>query len=113
MKTAKWAVALAWCGAAALVLVGVAYAADGKAVFEAQKCGMCHAVSTAGIEATTKSEKMKGPDLAGTVQAHEAGWVAKYLKKEVDLEGKKHPKELKSTEEEVAALVAWLETQKK
>jgi cytochrome c2 len=113
MKTGKLAVTLAWCGAAALVLAGVAYAADGKAVFEAQKCGMCHAVSTAGIEATTKSEKMKGPDLAGCVQAHEAGWVAKYLKKEVDIEGKKHPKEFKGTEEEFTALVAFLEAQKK
>ena len=36
---------------------------DGKAIFLAQKCNTCHSVSTEGIAATTKSEKMKGPDL--------------------------------------------------
>ena len=38
---------------------------DGKQIFLAQKCNLCHAVSPAGIAATTKSEKMKGPDLVG------------------------------------------------
>ena len=88
-------------------------AADGKEVFLAQKCNTCHAVSTAGIEATTKSEKMKGPDLVGVVQAHDATWVADFIQKKIDKEGKKHTKEYKGTAEELAAIVAWLETQKK
>src|SRR6185312_3676763 len=40
-----------------------AAAPDGKALFLAQKCNMCHNVPAAGIERTVKSEKMAGPDL--------------------------------------------------
>jgi cytochrome c2 len=102
----------------ALVLVGAALTApasavDGKAIFLAQKCETCHAVSTAGIEATTKSDKMKGPDLVGTVQAHDRTWVTEYIKKAVDKDGKKHVKEFKGTDEELNAVVDFLEAQKK
>ena len=45
--------------------VGAADEAPGKAAFVANKCNLCHAVSSAAVEATTKSEKMKGPDLKG------------------------------------------------
>jgi hypothetical protein len=31
---------------------------DGKEIFLAQKCDLCHTVSSAGIEAKTKSDKM-------------------------------------------------------
>jgi mono/diheme cytochrome c family protein len=88
-------------------------AADGKEVFLAQKCNMCHGVSTAGIEATTKSEKMKGPDLVGVMQAHDAAWVKDYITKKIDKDAKKHTKEFKGTPEELDALIAFLEAQKK
>ena len=55
-----------------------------QAVFLAQKCNTCHAVSSAGIEATTKSEKMKGPDLVGVVPKKGEEWTGKYLRKEID-----------------------------
>ena len=87
--------------------------ADGKAVFLAQKCNTCHAVSTAAIEATTKSEKMKGPDLVGVVAEKGEEWTGNYLRKEIDKEGKKHGKEVKLTEEEMKKLLAWLAAQKK
>lgn len=80
--------------------------------FVAQKCNMCHAVSTAGIEAKVKSEKMQGPDLAGISSRHEADWIAKFLRREVQLDGADHKKEFKGTDEELKALIAWLETQK-
>jgi cytochrome c551/c552 len=83
---------------------------DGKAVFEAQKCDLCHSVSSAGIEATTKSDKMKGPDLVNLT--HDAEWLTKYLKKEVDKDGKQHTKPFKGTDEELEALVDWLLAQK-
>jgi mono/diheme cytochrome c family protein len=94
-------------------LRGEAADGDGKAVFLAQKCNMCHGVSTAGIEATTKSDKMKGPDLVGVVAEKGKDWTTKYLKKEVDLDGKKHSKEVKLADAEMATLLSWLETQKK
>ena len=89
-------------------------AADGKAVFQAQKCDTCHAVSTADIAATTKSEKMKGPDLVGVVQAHDRAYVADVVRKKINTsDGKKHVKEWKGTEEELQALIDFLEAQKK
>ncbi|MGE0640667.1 MAG: cytochrome c [Thermoanaerobaculia bacterium] len=90
-----------------------AFAVDGKEVFLAQKCNTCHSISTQGIEATTKSEKMKGPDLVDVVQAHEKSWIADFLHKKVDLEGKKHAKEFKGTDEELNALIDWLWAQTK
>ncbi len=94
--------------------VGAAAATpDGKVVFLAQKCDMCHAVSSAGIEATTKSEKMKGPDLAGACQALDPVWLADFIQKKVDKNGKKHAKEFKGTDEDLAALIAWLNAQTK
>lgn len=100
------------------VLLGLALATaplaaqenDGKAIFEAQKCNLCHSVSTVGIEATTKSDKLKGPDLVDLDQ--EAEWVVKYLKKEADKDGKSHTKPFKGSDEELKALVDWLLEQK-
>lgn len=79
---------------------------DGKEIFLAQKCNLCHAVPPADIEATTKSEKMKGPDLVDLKR--DAEWVEKYVTKKVELNGKLHMKELKGSDEELDALVEWL-----
>jgi len=91
--------------------VAQAQGADGKTVFLAQKCNMCHSVSTAGITATTKSEKMKGPDLVNLKQ--DAKTLTAFLKKTGDINGKKHVKELKGTDDELKAVVTWLLAQKK
>jgi hypothetical protein len=40
-------------------------------------------------------------------------WALKFLHKEVDLDGKKHGKELKLTPEETKTLIDWLAAQKK
>ena len=85
-----------------------AEAADGKEVFLAQKCNLCHAVSSAGIEATTTNEKLKGPDLS-TVEMPDAATLAAYLKQEEMIEGKKHKKKFTGSDEELNALIAWLQ----
>jgi len=85
---------------------------DGKEVFETQKCNLCHDVSTVGIEAKTKSEKLKGPDLVNLADSYEADWIVKYVKKEAELDGKTHKKPFKGTDEELQALVDWLLEQK-
>ena len=90
----------------------VAAAEDGKAVFKAQKCNTCHDVSSAGIAAKTTSEKLKGPDLTGVGKRHDAGWIAKYLKKATTKDGKSHAVPFKGTDEELQALVDWLLEQK-
>ena len=84
----------------------------GKAAFLANKCNMCHGVSSAGIEATTKSAKMKGPDLKGKVAEVGVDWARKFIKKEVDKNGKKHSKEYKGKAEDLDKILTWLESQK-
>ena len=84
---------------------------DGKAIFLAQKCNMCHSVSPAGIEKTTKSEKMAGPDIVNLKT--DAATLTKYLRKQADLNGKKHVKGFTGSDEELGALVAWMLAQKK
>lgn len=84
---------------------------DGKAIFLAQKCNMCHNVPPAGIERTTKSEKMAGPDIVDIKT--DAATLGKILRKQADVNGKKHPKAFTGSDEELGALVAWIQAQKK
>ena len=93
----------------ALLLPAVALAEEpaGKEQFLAHKCNMCHAVPAAEIEATTKSDKMKGPELGGKVEV-EFAKLAAFLRKEADLDGESHKKAFKGTDEELQAIVDWL-----
>jgi len=98
----------------ALASAASAGAADGKELFLAQKCNTCHSIAAAGITATTKSEKMKGPALDGVVAEKGVEWTLKFLHKEVELEGKKHGKDVsKMSADDLKTLVDWLATQKK
>jgi len=83
---------------------------DGKAVFQAQKCDMCHAVKAAGVE---KTGKMVAPDLSGLVGEKGVDWTKKYLSKEVDLNGKKHAKGFTGKPEELDAMLKFLAATKK
>ena len=86
-------------------------AIDGKAVFEAEKCSLCHGVEAAGIQAKTTSDKLKGPDLSG--YKPEAGFDVKaYLHKETEKDGAAHRREFKGTDEELQALLSWLKASK-
>ena len=85
---------------------------DGKQIFLAQKCNLCHSVPPAGITATTKSDKMKGPDLVGESK-RDAKLLNGYLRKTADLNGKKHVKQFTGSDEELGALIAWLQKQEK
>ena len=108
------------CGLVALALAGplaglTAGAAeelpDGRELFAAQKCNMCHAVPQADLVAMVKSKKMKGPDLPA--DSREPDWIERFLKREVQLKGKDHKKEFKGTAEELRAITAWLVTLKR
>lgn len=100
--------------ALAVLLSVPAGAADdgGQAAFLAARCDMCHSVSTAGIEAKTKSESMRGPDLVDLAKTRDAQWLVKYLQREIQLDGKEHKKEFKGSDEELQAIVDWLLEQK-
>ncbi|NIM00327.1 MAG: c-type cytochrome [Acidobacteria bacterium] len=97
-------------GAAAAVLFVLlsapVAAGDGQAAFTAQKCNMCHSVPQAEIVAKVKSETMKGPDLPNADR--DAAWIQEFVSRKVQLDGKDHKKEFKGTEEELAAIAAWL-----
>lgn len=96
--------------AIAAIAASPATAADmeGKALFvDTHKCNMCHAVPAAEIEAKTTSEKMKGGDLGGKIEAEFAA-LAAYLRKEGELDGKSHKKPFKGTDEELQAIIDWL-----
>jgi mono/diheme cytochrome c family protein len=87
---------------------------DGKQIFLDQKCNMCHGVSSAEIEATTKSERMKGPDLTGLLAERDAKELASILRKNANMKsGKPHPKAFTGSDEEMGAMLAWLQSQEK
>lgn len=86
-------------------------AADGKAVFTAQKCSLCHSIESQKIERTVKSSKAK--DLSNVGAERDAKWLEEWLKKEAELDGKKHEKTFTGTPEDMAKLIQWLGTLKK
>jgi cytochrome c5 len=83
---------------------------DGKAIFLAQKCNMCHSIPPAGIEHTMKTSK--APDLVGLAKT-DAKLLNGYLRKSADINGKKHIKQFTGSDEELGALIAWLQKQEK
>jgi cytochrome c5 len=85
-------------------------ALDGKAIFLAQKCNMCHSIPPAGIEHTMKTSK--APDLVGLAKT-DAKLLTGYLKKTADINGKKHVKAFTGSDEELGALISWLQKQEK
>ena len=88
----------------------VSGAADGKALFVQNKCNACHAVKSAGIEQKKEAgeEDSKAPDLSAVKTAHDAGLLAKFLEKTEKIEGKKHPKKWKGSDEELKAVTEWI-----
>jgi len=127
-------------GAVLLVMgtVGVAKAADeepaGKKIFTENKCNSCHTIESQGVEKrssadadeakeakegkeaeakeATASSKRKVPDLGGVGIERKADWLTKYLTKLEAIDGKKHMKKFRGTDEELATLTAWLESLK-
>ncbi|MEM8964571.1 MAG: cytochrome c [Acidobacteriota bacterium] len=82
---------------------------SGETVFLAQKCQLCHAVPAADIEAKTKSAKLLGPDL-GVEPLAPVEELGPYLRQETELDGVKHKKKFNGTDEELAAMAAWLDS---
>ncbi len=92
----------------ALLAGGAQAAPDGKDVFLAQKCNTCHSVPAAGVEATVKIEKMKGPALPTASMATDVERQSHVVRQEELIDGKKHPKKFSGSDEELAALFGWL-----
>lgn len=88
-------------------------APHGKDLFIAMKCNMCHSIESQDVEAKTKSEKMKGPDLSNIGSEKDAKFITGWLKKEIEVDGKTHKGSFKGTDDELKELVDWLGTLKK
>ena len=93
-----------------------AYAADesgaaGKKIFLDQHCNLCHSLEVDGIQRIIKSPAAAGPDLGGVVAKKGPEWTTKWLRQEVEIDGKKHRKTIHLGDQQVATLVSWLEKQ--
>jgi len=86
---------------------------DGKKIFLDAQCNLCHSVETAGIEAKTKSDKLRGPELSGVTAKREAKTLVSYLRQDATIDGKKHKKGFRGSDEELGALLGWLTEQRK
>src|SRR6476469_10257762 len=82
---------------------------DGKEIFLAQKCSLCHSVSSAGIERTVKPQNVAGPDLTDLAAKENPAALAKFLRQEGEIHGKKHGKGFTGSEEELTAMISWLQ----
>ncbi len=95
-----------------VALYGFAYASefksepDGKTIFEAQKCNMCHTVETANIT----SKKKDALDLSNAGKELKADFIIKFLKKEEKIDDKAHKIAFKGTDEELKILSEWIES---
>lgn len=92
---------------------------DGKGIFVANKCTACHAIKAAGLE--MKKEATEGeegesedqaPDLSSVGNEHNAEWLMAYLTKKEAINGKKHMKKFKGSEDDLKLLAEWLAAQK-
>jgi cytochrome c5 len=82
---------------------------EGKEAFVSNKCNRCHAVASQGIPLEADSKKARGSDLSQVGAARDADWLRRYIRKEVQLEGKDHVVAWKGSDAELEALVTWLD----
>lgn len=90
---------------------------DGKAIFKEYKCSNCHSMESQGIvkKASDDDEddsKKESPDLSSVGLDRKADWIALFLMKKEAIDGEKHSKKFKGSEDELKVLSAWLEQQK-
>lgn len=78
---------------------------DPVKMFSDKKCISCHSINVIVIAKT--NEKSRAPDLSNV---YEKGpdFLTKYLKKEAEIDGKKHGIAWHGTEDELKAMVGWL-----
>ncbi|MGB9772211.1 MAG: hypothetical protein ACPLX7_09620 [Candidatus Kapaibacteriota bacterium] len=72
-----------------------------KNKFVEAKCNTCHAFSEFAIEAKNKSPNNKAPDLSKIKIDYDKEFLQKYLHKEEDINGKKHPVVFKGNDEDL------------
>ncbi len=66
---------------------------------------MCHSVTSADVASKKKSGAV---DLSETGANGDAEFIAKFLKKEESIKGKKHPSNWRGSDGDLEILAAWL-----
>jgi mono/diheme cytochrome c family protein len=100
-------------GFALVTGAGAAFAADGKELFVSSKCVKCHSVEAQGVAAKPKAgEEDEVKDLSKVGNERTADWIAKFLRKEADIDGKKHKLKFRGGDADLQTLAAWLASQK-
>ncbi|MFQ5509250.1 MAG: hypothetical protein ACE5FN_07930 [Leptospirillia bacterium] len=97
-----------------LVLSTPATWAGGMEHFEKYGCISCHNISAYGIgEPTTTGEAWGPPDLSDVGKRRDVAFLKGFLKKKVDIDGRKHMMLFSGSNEELTELTSWLVTHTK
>lgn len=94
-----------------LMAQGVAFQVDteaGQVAFVSAGCSRCHSVEVQGIEATIAVERMRGPDLSGIGDEHDAEGLTSFVKREASIDGVEHRVPYTGSDEDLLALSEWL-----
>jgi mono/diheme cytochrome c family protein len=94
--------------------------AAGLKLFKQGKCVQCHSIDALKITKVKSDgddddavldengKKIDPPDLSGVGKDHDAAWFAKWLKKEVEVDGHKHKKKYKGSEDDLKVITEWI-----
>jgi mono/diheme cytochrome c family protein len=102
---------LLWLPLLGSILAGpaAALAADAKELFVASKCVACHSIESQGVAAKPKpGEEDKVHDLSKVGTERTADWIQKFLRKEAELDGKKHKLKFRGSDADLEVLASWL-----
>lgn len=92
-------------------MLNFAIAADpmvGEVLFKAQKCNMCHKIQKP--DPTVEVVEGGPPNLWNVGNHRTAEWIIPFIKKEIDLEGRKHKVIWKGKPEDLIVVANWLTT---
>lgn len=107
-----------------LVFVSSVFSEEtGPGIFKEYGCNKCHSVKADGmviVESEPEEDEdeddddddVESPDLSATGLNRDGKWIVKYLRKKIDIEGRKHKKRFKGDKKEFKILRDWLLTLK-
>ena len=101
-------IALCWTIALCAAALPASAQDAGKEAFLENNCNRCHSVESQGIEATSRSSRGRGPDLGNIGETRDAEWLAKYIEREVQADGRDHPMAWRGGDEGLQAIATWL-----
>ncbi len=90
-------------------------------LFKKYGCMECHSLVALDLhvekseeaDAEAKGEdELEAPDLSAVGKTRDPKWISNYLRKKEDIDGRKHEKRFKGTDEERRAIAIWLASMK-